>query len=462
MSDVGGTWDLDDCSDACAPEWLGGLRANPALPNSALARLLTVVESPGPVSSAWLTWRTLDTEGARMVVASPQIDHRLQAVENPELDVDVLSGLAHDAEPRVRFVYAMLVGDFGRRIPDGVLETLAGDVHERVRRAATDHRELPLAVRARLARDESARVRAGALTPELWPLLDAGVREALLADPDPVVREAVDRLLAPEPEPETAPRTAPELRVEDPDPFMRRAAAGDPDVPAVLALRLAEDPDDGVRLALSLREDLTEEQRSAIAYVVPHGYHTPPRWVVERGHEPEVARRAAASGHVLLRRSIAMQRSLPADVVELLATDEDFFVKLTLCEYCQDAPHELVVEMYAHWHGLKWSFLGHHPNFARPGLARYADHPNPRLRHAALSDPDGGPALVLRLADDPAVSAWAVQDPRLPAGELLRRLALPGSARSAAANPALPPAVMHRLLDLAGVAGGHPGERPTG
>ncbi|MFK0046424.1 hypothetical protein ACIQU4_20430 [Streptomyces sp. NPDC090741] len=107
-------------------------------------------------------------------------------------------------------------------------------------------------------------------------------------------------------------------------------------------------------------------------------------------------------------------------------------------------------------HGLKWSFLSRHPNFARPGLARYADHPNPRLRHAALSDPDGGPDLVLRLAADPAVSTWAVRDPRLPAGELLRRLALPAGALAAAANPALPPAVMHRLLDLAGVAAGPP------
>ncbi|MEV0990232.1 hypothetical protein [Streptomyces sp. NPDC049949] len=456
MSDVGGTGDLERGADECAREWLGGLMANPALPNSALARLLTVEQLPGPASSEWLKWRTLDAEAARMVVASPQIDHRLQAVENPDLDVDVLSGLAHDAEPRVRFVYAVLLGDFGRRIPDGVLETLAGDDHARVRRAATDHRGLPLAVRARLARDENASVRAGALTPEVWPLLDPELREALRADPDPQVRETVQALLAPAAEtaPEPEPEPAPALRVGDPDPYVRRAAAEDPRVPTALALRLAEDPDDGVRLALSLREDLTEEQRSAIAYVVPHGYHTPPHWVVARGHEPEVARRAAASGHVLLRRSIAMQVRLPADVVELLAADEDFFVKLTLCECCEDAPHELVVEMYAHWHGLKWSFLRRHPNFARPGLARYAGHPNPRLRHAALDDPDGGPDLVLRLAGDPAVSSWAVQDPRLPAGELLRRLALPGSARSAAANPALPPAVTHRLLDLAGVASG--------
>ncbi|MFK0046423.1 HEAT repeat domain-containing protein [Streptomyces sp. NPDC090741] len=353
MNDMGGTTgDLKDSVDACAQGWLGGLMINPALPNSAPARLLTVEELPGH-SSLWLQWRTLDAEATGMLVTSPHAGHRKQALENPDADVDVLAGLAHDTEPRIRFAYAVLVGDFGRRIPDGVLETLAGDGEARVRRAATGHRGLPLAVRARLARDENGSVRAAALTPEVWPLLGADVREALLADPEPEVRKAVDSLLAPEPEPVPVPvpEVAPGLRVEDPDPYVRRAAAEDPSVETGLALRLADDPDDGVRLALSLREDLTEEQRSAIAYVVPDGYHTPPRWVVERGHEPEVARRAAASGHVLLRRSIAMQERLPADVVELLAEDEDFFVRLTLCECCHDAPHELVVEMYANCTG---------------------------------------------------------------------------------------------------------------
>ncbi|MFJ3964071.1 hypothetical protein [Streptomyces sp. NPDC090036] len=57
----------------------------------------------------------------------------------------------------------------------------------------------------------------------------------------------------------------------------------------------------------------------------------------------------------------------------------------------------------------------------------------------------------MKLIDDPDVGFRALRDPRLPAGELLRRLTVPGSARYAAANPALPPATMHRLLDLARV-----------
>ncbi|MFD1311421.1 hypothetical protein [Streptomyces kaempferi] len=443
-----GRGDLDQLGgdERLAREWLGGLTLNPALPASVLTRLLTVEELPA-YSSSWLARCPLDRERTAVLVAAPRIDHRLQAVENPTADVDVLARLARDPEPRVRFVYAAIAGDFGRRVPEGVPEVLAGDSEARVRRMATQW-DLPVAVRARLAEDEDALVRASALTADLWPRLSAAVREALLADPEPRVRDAVAQLFPPEP----VPRAEPDERVQDPDPFVRSRAAQDPEVPTALALRLAEDPDDSVRLSLSMREDLTEEQRSAVAYVVPNGYHTPPRWIVERGHQPDIARRAAASGHVLLRRSIAMQRHLPADVVDRLAEDEDFFVKLTLCQSCQEAPHALVLEMYAHWHGLKWTLVRSHPNFAKPGLARFVDHPDARLRRAALDDPEAGPELVLRLIDDPEVGWWALRDPRLPSQELNQRLNVPDSARNAAANPALPPETMHRLLDLSGVA----------
>ncbi|MFD5415434.1 hypothetical protein [Streptomyces nojiriensis] len=451
MTDLGGDLFPDDrVTSEIVEAWLGGLRWNPALTGPVFERLLSCDDESS--HTYWLKELALDHEMTAAAVASPLIAHRLAVIENSAADVDALAALARDPSPRVRFVYAAIGGDFGRGMSGGVLEVLAGDSEARVRAMATQP-GLPLQVRARLAEDEDARVRTAALSTELWPHLSVTVQEALLADPEPQVREAVAAILSGGAEalPESAAPT-PEERVGSDDRFVRRAAAQDPDVPTALALRLAEDPDDGVVLALSTREDLTEEQRSAIAYVVQHGYHVPPRWVVERGHEPAVARRAAASGHVLLRRSIAMQRDLPADVVDLLARDEDFFVKLTLCQYGDQAPHELVVEMYAYWHGLAWSSLRFHPNFARPGLARYADHPNPRLRRAALDDPDGGPDLVMKLIDDPDIGSSALRDPRLPAEELLRRLTMPGSAWHAAANPALSPGTMHRMLDLAGVA----------
>ncbi|MCI3928413.1 hypothetical protein [Streptomyces sp. AN091965] len=403
-----------------------------------------------PRRDMWLLSCSLDEERTAVLAGSPRAEDRLAVVENGNADPAALTVLARDAEPRVRFLYAMLAHEFGRRLPDDVLDVLADDSEVRVRRT-TAWLDLPLDARIRLLRDEDAGVRAAAIGPETWPLLPASVREELLADPEPEVQEALAALRPRVPEASPEPALPAEARLADPDPRVRRAAVEDPEIPAELALRLAADPENSVRLALSMRADLAPEQRSAIAYVVPSGYHSVPRWIEERGHEPEVARRAAASGHVLLRRSIAMQERLPADVVDLLAADEDFFVKLTLCEYGDKAPHDLVVEMYAYWHGLKWGFLRSHANFARPGLARYVDHPNPRLRVAALDDPEAGPDVVMRLVDDPDAGASALRDARLPPDELRRRLAVPGSAQHAAANPTLPEAVMHELLDLAGV-----------
>ncbi|WP_331727793.1 hypothetical protein [Streptomyces sp. NBC_00158] len=143
------------------------------------------------------------------------------------------------------------------------------------------------------------------------------------------------------------------------------------------------------------------------------------------------------------------QPHLAPGVVALLAADEDEWVRRTSAESCEDAPHELLVGLYAKVRDRYWPGYRNHRNFARPGLARFADDPNPRLRHAALDDPEAGPELVLRLADDPEVGGWAVRDPRLPSDELLQRLTLPAHAAAAAGNPALPVAVMHHLLDLA-------------
>ncbi|MEV6400267.1 hypothetical protein AB0M39_36720 [Streptomyces sp. NPDC051907] len=426
-------------------EWLRGLTCNPSLPGAVLERLLEFEELSA--GRPWLTWRPLDSEATAIVVASSRTQYRLDVANNPTADVDVLARLAYDVEPRVRFVYAALLTDFGRRIPAGVLEVLAEDADPKVRRMVVGVPGMPAAVRDRLVADEDPGVRAGALTRELWERLPEQARTRLLDDPSPQVRQKIAQLSRVEEEPQTL--TA-EARVGHADPNARRGAAGDPEVPLALVLRLAEDPEDAVRLALSMREDLTEEQRASIPYTVPpDGSLRPPRWIQERAADPETARRIAASAHVGLRRALAMQEHLAADVVARLAVDEDRWVRHNLCHHCQDAPHELLVEEYATAQDRNWSALRHHRNFVRPGLARFVDDPNPRLRHAALDDPEAGPELPLRLADDPDVGGWAVRDPRLPAGELLRRLALPGSAFAAAANPALPPTVMHQLVDRA-------------
>jgi hypothetical protein len=177
--------------------------------------------------------------------------------------------------------------------------------------------------------------------------------------------------------------------------------------------------------------------------------------------DPRAIAGYARSSHVLIRRSVAMARRLPPETVAVLAGDEDFFVKLTLAEYCDDAPHELIIEMFSHWHGLKWSFLRSRPNFVRNGMAAdFAADPNPRLRWAALDDPTAPPQIVEALSRDPSsmVYPWAISDPRLTPARLREALGTPGTALAAARNPVLPEPVMHRLLDYIGVEQGEPGE----
>ncbi|MFD4907297.1 hypothetical protein [Kitasatospora purpeofusca] len=397
MDGTSGTPERAAADGDTVKDWPHGPARNQALPVEVLVRLLELAELS--MSTFWLRHRPLDAAATELVVASPQIQHRLDVTENPTADVDVLARLARDPEPRVRFVYAVMLFEHRRRIPAGVLEILAEDPEPKIRRIVGGGGTPPVAVQ--------------------------------------------------EPAPTSAPVLTAEQRVAHPDRFVHLEAAADPELPTALALRLAADPENDVRLAVSIREELTEDQRTAIPCTVQQHFWSPPSWIARQATDPDTARRIASSAHLGLRRALAAQPDLPSDVVALLAADEDEWVRRTLAERCEDAPHELLVELYATVQDRYWSGFRHHRNFARPGLARFADDPNPRLRQAALDDPEAGPELLLKLADDPAVSAWAVCDPRLPADELLRRLALPAHAAAAACNPSLPVAVMHRLLDLA-------------
>ncbi|WP_406416872.1 HEAT repeat domain-containing protein [Streptomyces sp. NBC_00873] len=150
-------------------EWLRGLTCNPALPGAVLERLLGFEELPA--HRLWLTWRQLDEEATAIAVASSRTQHRLDVAEKPPADVDGLARLAYDVEPRVRFVYAALLSQFGRPSPPEALVALAGDTKPKVRRMITRAPGIPAAVQHRLVEDEDPGVRAGVLTRELWERL---------------------------------------------------------------------------------------------------------------------------------------------------------------------------------------------------------------------------------------------------------------------------------------------------
>ncbi|MFD9356638.1 hypothetical protein [Streptomyces sp. NPDC060031] len=170
--------------------------------------------------------------------------------------------------------------------------------------------------------------------------------------------------------------------------------------------------------------------------VAPGGMRNPVPWVVALHEDPEAMRRLAGSAHLLVRSSVATARRL--------ARDEDRVVRLFLAEKCDDAPAEMLLEVWQWWNG---SFSAPdrpygQPNFPRRDLLRFAEAPHPRLRQPALDDPDSTAGLVERFSRDgqEKVRQRAATDPRLSAEPVLRLLADPqaGVRDAAGRHPRLP------------------------
>ncbi|MFE7841042.1 hypothetical protein ACFU53_34825 [Streptomyces sp. NPDC057474] len=470
--------------------WAEGIGSNPAAPDELLIRLLDVAEGflhgcdrPAVLDAALshpdsrVRARPADTfrpkltsdQWVRLVRAEPSPSRRVLWAEHAcrwgaELPEDLYDDLL--AGPS-RALAAELPGLPAHRLPG-----LAADADPRVRVAACARWEdLAAPPRERLLADADAAVRTAALLAH-----HAGVpmpREVFAALPDP--RRALQRC-----------RLAPELEAElvrDGDAEARRALAANPGLGAHGVAVLAEDPQDDIRSAVALRPDLTEEQRAAVRHDFDATLmsHTLP-WVDDLHGDTDAMRRLAASSHPLVRRSVARARHLPPDVVARLARDDDRTVRLFLAESCDDAPADMLLEVWRWWDG---SFTHpdrprSHPNFPRAGLLRYADDPSGRMRRLALDDPESTPADVARLARDPEaeVRRRAAEDPRLsqadavrllndPAahvrGTVMRSVRLPArvlagllhdrdTAGAAVTNPAIPVPVLHRILAAAAAA----------
>ncbi|MFF5705637.1 hypothetical protein ACFY7H_24570 [Streptomyces sp. NPDC012794] len=453
-------------------EWVAGLASNHAAPDSVLRRLFTL----DPRSEAWsvLGKRELSQTAAMAAAKHPDPEVRSILVGNSRLPAKVYGALAEDTNPAVQRRMVRIAQSFGVELPTEVLVRLATSPYAGLRCSAAELVGLPEKSLLLLAEDRDARVRAAAINSRTWHRLPVAVRAAAGADPDPRVREAferVARLMMPLPTTVDAflaeadedrrlgaalaapvdAELAAFLATQE-DPSLRERAARNPHVPTPLALALAADADAGVRLAVSTRADLTEEQRATIDYTAPQDRYPVPAWVEEHFDDPDALREIAASSHVMLRRGVTRAAELPADVIERLAGDEDHYVRSMLCEN-DHAPHELLVEMLAD--SPRWVLLTSRRHFARPGLARFADSPNHRLRYAAMRDPHAVPELVERLSHDPndMVRHHAASHPLLPLPRLVELLGVTAQnmARTAARNHALPYDLMRQLLDVAGV-----------
>ncbi|MFG2812772.1 PE-PGRS family protein [Streptomyces sp. NPDC048410] len=472
--------------------WREGLAANPAAPAAVLRRLLDIgPEDPLP---SRLKYRELPEDVIAAWIAHPEWAVRAELAERP-LDAEQYAALFRDPDPRHRWLLLTSVVHQAPEFTEATFAQLATDPSPRVRAELVYHRDLPVRHLTVLAADPDPGVRKEVVT-RGWTRQTPSVRTALLADPDTGVRAEAVLLHQPsaplstadfaalpgDTQREYAARTrilarelAEEL-VHRTETALRAAAAQNPHLGADLVALLGQDPEPAVRWWVYVRPELTDAERSRVAVEFdPTDHFRPLEWVRDLHDDEEAMRRCATSAHVALRRSAAAAKNLPPDVVDLLAHDEDWLVRLFLAERCAQAPAEVLLEMVRTWNGYSAMRMIEHPNFPRQGLLRFADDPDPRTRKLALLDPEAPAELVerlsrdpdpsvrwsaldnerlsgasvIRLLDDPrsAIREAAAADPRLPTRVLTALLRDRTTAMAAAANPAIPEPVMHHLLD---------------
>jgi hypothetical protein len=388
---------------------------------------------------------------------------------NPAIPADLLRRLVDERFKEVNWAVRERAS-WTREQIDALIEH--PDVAVRCVMAEASH--LPQGQRARLVEDPSRKVLAALAEPpmfrRLWtedpePRLPAWAWERLIERLPPVAtdnlagnpwvpRELRDRLRAarpvtPQPSRPPLTRAEAEAGAAAVNQYERAAIAAHPDLPADLVARLATDPEPYVRLTVSMRPELTEAQRAAIDYVVRPGSRLTPLDWVRHSEDPDLLRRCATSAHIGLRRSAALHRRLPPDLVALLAADDDFAVRLLLCEAQADVPAELVLATYVQARTLSRGLLLDHPALKRERLGHLADSPDPRLRSLASLDPLAPAAVIERLSHDPVrfVRSWVAGDGRLSPARVLELFEDPDLTGLAAANPHLPVPVMRRIVD---------------
>ncbi|MFK4108416.1 PE-PGRS family protein [Streptomyces sp. NPDC002176] len=472
--------------------WREGLAANPAAPAAVLRRLTDI--GPEDRLPSRLKYRELPEDVIEAWIAHPEWTVRAELAERP-LDAEQYAALFRDPDPRHRWVLLTSVVYQDPVFTEETFAQLATDPSPRVRAELVSHRDLPVRHLTALAADPDPGVRQEVAS-RAWTRLTPPARTALLADPDTAVRcEALLLHHGSAPLPaagfaalpgdahrERAAHTCVLTRVlaeelaHATETALRGAVAQNPHLDADLVALLGQDPEPAVRWWVYVRPELTESERSRVAVEFdPTNHFRPLEWVRDLHDDEEAMRRCATSAHVALRRSAAAAKNLPPDVVDLLAHDEDWLVRLFLAEHCAQAPAEVLLEMVRTWNGYSAARMTEHPNFPRQGLLRFADDPDPRTRGLALLDPEATPELVerfsrdadasvrrsaldnerlsvasvIRLLDDPrsSIREAAAADPRLPTRVLTALLRDRTTAMAAAANPAIPEPVMHHMLD---------------
>ncbi|MFG2474531.1 hypothetical protein [Streptomyces fagopyri] len=471
---------------------------NPSSPEDVLLRLLA--EGPPAVRMVLCRDRILPEAVVEAVLEHPDTRTRGFFACNPHVDPAQRAQLVDDPEWFVRARLAeaprLPAGGAPRPLPDEAVVHMISTYADELLQG-TFYRQISTELYRTMPTHPVAKVRCWGVG--MWDLLPAGTQAALLADADEDVRDRAQRharyqdsawmerelpdrscharwdillhralsrtvvdnvLTAPVAEGERAAIAGnPTLHADvvvllatDPDPEVRARIAHRADLGPAERRALAADPDQKVRLGLSVHPELSEEERAEIDYEIPVNdcFYAQPEPYVPR--DPQDVRRDAGSGHPLLRRKAATDRSLPPDLVERLAVDDDLGVRVLLAQNHPDAPASLLLRSFLEYNGHERAHLTTRPNFPTTGLSTFADHDDPEVRALAARDPRTAPATVERLTrdPDPAVRDVLARHPNLPQPRLTELLDDEELAHAAAANPAWDSEVVHRLVTMRG------------
>jgi hypothetical protein len=488
-----------------AEPWMRGVAANPAATAGVLLRLLD------PAGSA--AWTVLCEErDLPDAVIEAVIRHRERAVRlafarNPFADPAQRGRLIDDPDDRVR---AILAG--GPRNRPGCPRPLPDDVVEKFLLADNDgsHQLLTNAeigqelifsrqIRRGLHQDRvqhpDPRLRVWAAGH--WLYLSPQQRDALLTDPDPMVRERAQRESRTQ-DPEAMAADLPEQDCHHRSMLLinyavsRKVAevclatgrnlwalAHNPHTPADIVARLARDADPKVRERIASRSDLdpallselahdpepivrtralvhtlprTEPQRAAIDRIIGHTANDIGQVEQPLGDpEADWYESCALSAHPLLRQVAATYSELPAEAMRNLAEDSDPEVRHLLAFNHPHASANLLLDAFIACPRQRL-FLLTLPHMPRTGLSRLVAHDDPGVRALAAADPTLGELLKALLADpDLSVQRAAAANPAVTPAQLMALLDDPNLAEAAATNPGLPSEKLHTLLDRAGI-----------
>jgi len=458
---------------------LKAIGANPSAPADVLLRLLADEASEPWDRAAWVMWRgEFPEEVVDVIVAHPEKRIRMALAENGLVSGETRARLIDDPGKGVRLCLAMGPNLFriqSPSLPEWAQRRLIDDPDEMVRSEALGSYYTSRELLAGLAEHEDAHKRSAAC--QAWDLLGAAARARLLADENDDVRGRAARYASRD-DPDATDiyidyiarsdspsysyedvlkqalihRSTAERLAREGTSTERAAMAGNPHVPKEIAQSLATDDEHRVRLMVASRPDLSEDERAAIDYHVRVEDRLDPLFWACELVDPVEIRRFARSANILIRRSLAYNKNLPQDVIDLLGADDDFPVRILLCENQPTVDGEVVLDVFLNWKSVVSAALQGHPNFPRGQLAaRFADDPDEHKRWLIYNDLTAAADVVLVLSHDPSVNVRRsiAGHPNLPAERLAELLHDPddGIAERAARNSSLPPEAMRRLLD---------------